>query len=433
MIAVLGRSIGIGAGAVAAAVLIPFYFPTVGTVMSENIGLTLGGCGFALMWLSLHGHDRCQSALFAFGAGLMGLGLAARAGAMFVLPLLILYAGWYFRGSNRFSFKALAWTASAIGFAFATNAALIALFGVHDVAGFSNFSYTLYGLVTGGHPWEYIHQNVPTLRSLPEAAQASEAYRLALAHLVAHPLDAVLGILRRYNDFIFNGRWFRIEGIGGLRFLFVVVALVGLFRAIRYHRAPSESFILVGTIGTLLSAPFIGDGGMRVHAATVAFSAALTGLGANTIAGWCRRPAPESRDGTGIAPVPIVIAGFVLFFMVSAVSLRGHIRPPIDSFACQENTLPVAFSTVPDAGINLLSTRDILKIKTRAWLGLTLPRGFDELQPPIRFGLVINLSDQRGAQMWITSPTGRQLPRRFNACGRQIGDIFHLNTVQALP
>lgn len=42
VIAVLGRSIGLGASAVAATVLVPFYFPTVGSVMSENIGLILG-------------------------------------------------------------------------------------------------------------------------------------------------------------------------------------------------------------------------------------------------------------------------------------------------------------------------------------------------------------------------------------------------------
>ncbi|MFT5539974.1 MAG: hypothetical protein ACI82H_001499 [Alphaproteobacteria bacterium] len=91
---------------------------------------------------------------------------------MFVLPLLILYAGWQFRSGNRFSFKATAWTCAAVVLAFGMNPAFIAFFGAHDGAGFSNFSYTLYGLVTGGHPWEYIYQNVPRLKSLPEAAQA---------------------------------------------------------------------------------------------------------------------------------------------------------------------------------------------------------------------------------------------------------------------
>jgi hypothetical protein len=433
VVAVLGRSIGVGASAVTAAILIPFYFPTVGTVMSENMGLTLGGCGFALMWLSIHETKRRQISLFAFGAGLMGLGLVTRAGAMFVLPALILYAGWQFRGANRFSIKATIWTGAAIGLAFATNAAVIALFGAPGGTGFSNFSYTLYGLVTGGHPWEYIYQNVPTLKSLPEMAQAQEAYRLALAHLAAHPLDAVQGVIRRYNDFIFNALWFRVEGIGALRFLFVTLALVGLFHVIRQRHAPAESFVLVGTIGTFLSVPFIGDGGMRVHAATVAFSAALAGLGANTIAGWFHCPALENRDGSGITPIPIILAVFILLPMTSATALRGQNQLPLNSMTCPGKAYPVALTILPDAGVDLLSDKDIRKIKTGLLRGVKPPQGFAQLKPPIRLGVAITLSRKKGKTLWIASTAGQPLPRRFQACALPVGDIYHLTEVRAFP
>lgn len=432
VIAVLGRTNGTGMAAGASAILVPFYFPSIGSFMSENIGLMLGSCGFALMWLALY--DDRRSTLFALGAGCMALGLNTRAGAMFVLPVLILYAGWKFRRTQRFSMSAASWTLVAIAAAFAINSGLLFLYGATKGGGFSNFSFTLYGLVSGRHEWTRIYQTMPDIRSLPEGEQAKEVYRLAMVHLADHPGDLLRGIIRRYNDFIFNARWYRLEGIGALRYGLMAIALVGLVHISRRMKSTPESFVLAGTIGTLLSAPFLGDGGMRVHAATVPFSAALIGFGIHAISGWLKRPAFKGNTGKELQSLPVVIILIAICLPLAIIpTLAPRTPAPATAHTCTGGGAFMALATIPDAGIDLISPKDLNLLGKGVLAHGTLPPDITNVTPPVRIGSALRLSGADLGFSWIASKSDSLLPARFTACTRKTGDILLLDDVRALP
>jgi hypothetical protein len=432
VIAAIGRNKGLGLAAGTGAVLIPFYFPTLGSVMSENVGLTLGLCGFALMWTAISGRDR--SKLFALGLGIMALGLAARAGAMFVLPVSVFFAGWQFRGESRFSLTAAGLSLLAVALAFSINWALLSLYGAEGGGGFSNFAFTLYGLVSGGHDWTWVYQQFPKLYALPEGEQAREVYHLALAHLAAHPVDLLSGILRRYNDFIFNARWYRIEGIGGLRYALTAIAVAGLVHIVR-RRDTHASFILAGTIGTLLSVPFLGDGGVRVHAATIAFSAVLLGYGMRFILSRFRPANPPDPDAAGTELLPVALAVILVMVPVAWAALSpvtADDHPAPDARSCAKGAY-MELATLPDAGIDITTSAQLDSVRSAVLPHGTLPEEMTTLQPPIRIGRATPLDGKIHTFKWIVSKPGVHLPTHFGACTRQRGKILYLDIVRARP
>ena len=98
-------------------ILFLFYRHHSGTVMSENLGVPMGVLGFALLW---RGTAQEKSVLFWLGLFVTALALNARAGAFFILPILILWSGWVFReAGRRFSLQVLIISAAVVVAAFA--------------------------------------------------------------------------------------------------------------------------------------------------------------------------------------------------------------------------------------------------------------------------------------------------------------------------
>jgi len=73
-------------------ILFLFYRHHSGTVMSENLGVPLGTLGFVLMW---RGTAQKKNTLFWLGLFVTTLALNARAGAFFILPLLLIWGVGY--------------------------------------------------------------------------------------------------------------------------------------------------------------------------------------------------------------------------------------------------------------------------------------------------------------------------------------------------
>lgn len=415
----VASKIGVWSGAVVAAVLVPFYLPSIGTVMSEHLGLTLGLCGFVVMWRALE--DDNGGILFAAGLGIMTLALMARAGAMFVLPLLIIYAGWRWRGTQRFSLRAALYALAAAGSGFAAAAAPAAIFGAQGGQVLSNFAFTLYGLVSGGYDWNRVYRDFPMLHSLSELDQAREAYRLALAHLAAHPFDTLRGILRRYNDFVFNARWFRLDGIGATRYLLAALGLLGLVHVMQHRRENTEGFILAGALGTFLSVPFVADGGVRVHAATFAFSALLLAFGVH----WCasrfgRLPARE-YTARNFPAAPAGIAAIACATLIAAPFYAGS-QKVLNRSACPPGSNGEVLATAADSFVVVQDVRTREAIATNKGRGVSLPDGFNALVPPARIDAAVSLTSPVKLPFLLLAPaSGPKLPRLFRACLVQDG------------
>ncbi len=414
LIVFIGRRLGAWAGAIAAAVLVPFYLPSIGTAMSEHLGLALGLSGFLLMWRAAE--ENGAAAMFAAGAGLMALGLMARAGAMFVLPALLVYAGWRYRGTARFSLRAAALALAAMAAAFSANVFAAEVFGSRGGQVMSNFSYTLYGLVSGGHDWKHVYRDFPALAAMSESAQAKEVYRLALAHLAQQPLDALRGILLRYNDFVFNARWFRLDGIGGLRYVLAALALAGMVHVLRHRRAASQGFVLAGAVGTLLSVPFVADGGVRVHAATFAFSVSLVIFGLHELAGRFRPVVPrETAGGGAVTGTAAVIAIAAVGALSAAPFLVAPSRSP-SSPTCPAGAEADILATVADGFVTVADGAARSAIEAARGRNVELPQGFSGLALPVRIGIGVSLVTPKKDAVFLAIAADGPLPPVFAAC-----------------
>ena len=83
------------AAAVTVTILLFFFYRRFGgTTLTENIGLALGSAGSALL---LMGAQKTDRKIVLFGIVLLSLGMNARAGALLVLPVVVLWGSWLFR------------------------------------------------------------------------------------------------------------------------------------------------------------------------------------------------------------------------------------------------------------------------------------------------------------------------------------------------
>jgi hypothetical protein len=277
------RTHGLGAALLVLGTLVVFQSLHIGSFLSEMLGLPLGALAFALLWTGLHDGRRWPVAV---GLTLLSLGLNARAGAFFVLPVLVVWLTWRERKHGaRAMAVTVGWSLIAVAAGFAPARVLTSLYGVPEGVAFGNLAPTLYGLAVGGKGWLQVYADHPAIKALPnEAAQFAEIYRLALAAFLAEPWRLPLGVLRAYNDYIFNTGWVNFFRNALVRAVAIALLLAGLVDAIRRRHEIGPSFLLVVTIGVLLSVPILADGGARVFAATIPTTAALIALGGAAIA-----------------------------------------------------------------------------------------------------------------------------------------------------
>jgi hypothetical protein len=306
----LWASHGLAAGLLMLTTLFAFYSPHLGALLSESLGLALGSTAFALLWYGIHNERRWA---IAFGLFALSLGLNARAGAFFVLPAIILWLGWRdAKIDKKVGLKTLVWTSAAAILGFLPGMLVSAAFGSEQGIPFGNFAPSMYGLVVGGKGWAQVYKDFPHISSLPESESFREMYRLAFAAAQENPLQVLKGVGRYYSDYLFDTRWHRFFENRVLRGLAIVFTLIGIAHCIRRRREPALAFLLVTTVGVLLSVPFLYDGAPRAYAATISVTAALIGIGFISVAARWRVPmasAPaDSRPPMLAVGVTLVIA-----------------------------------------------------------------------------------------------------------------------------
>ena len=308
------RTLGIPAGAVMLVCLFMFYRRYIGSTLTEHLGLTFGCVAFALIW---RGAVVTRMGLVFFGLFLLSLALNARAGTFLILPAIVLWAVWVFREPKGSALRAFGGAVAAVLLGFGVNSLVLHAVGIPGAA-YSNFSYTLYGLVFGGN-WTLALQQHPELATLAPVEQAHRVYAIAWEHIRTNPLSLLAGSVRAWTAFFLgrSGAWFSLilylspdwadlremllaDGVKALNFrrdLWVlldvsareiwIICLHGLLAAglivlWRNHRRPLPLLIIAAWAGILLSVPFVPPwdaDNMRAYAATIPFIIALPMLG----------------------------------------------------------------------------------------------------------------------------------------------------------
>lgn len=178
-----------------------FYRRFAGTTLTENIGLALGTCGGALL---LMGTQKTDRKIILFGIVLLSLGMNARAGALLILPVVVLWGSWFFRGKAKLSisFFALGFIAVTLGFLINWGTEKLVVdpeISASKTSMFANYSTTFYGLAVGGKGWGYIYNDHPELQEVTNKEEL--IYEYAFNSIRENPFLFVRGMTNSFLDF----------------------------------------------------------------------------------------------------------------------------------------------------------------------------------------------------------------------------------------
>jgi hypothetical protein len=247
-------------------------------VMTEQLGVILGILALPLL-LAM---SRRRSFAILLGAlFLLAVGFSARPGALLVLPMMNLFAGWVgWKGWIFARFRPFFRLMMAMGVAgmvmfvgLLTNSGLQTVVFRGTAVPYGNFAYTLNGLIQGRN-WEDSftrYQGNPSL--------VMEENKTLLKQ---HPELLVKGVFRAYVRAISIKFLYSFDSenrLAAVSWLLVIVALVALWRD--QTRRDEAVWISLFGIGILLSIPFAPpwDAGIRPYAVTIPFQAYLAALG----------------------------------------------------------------------------------------------------------------------------------------------------------
>ena len=264
-----------------------YYRHHSGTTMSESLGVPVSLLGVALLW---RGASTRKEWTTLFGVAMIALALNIRPGAMFVLPALLLWGGWMFRGQNRFSFKFFGFGAAAILFVFFVNSRMIAFVSNSSGVPFEYFAWAFYGLASGGKSWTYVFEANPQLALLKDTEVTPTIYKLAFDLILTNPSLIVKGAFFYWRMF-FSNTWYNayafVAGDNywvnlGARWGMYALNILGIYSWFKKRENAYASLALLTALGVLASVPFVPPTDayrVRLYAATIPFFVILPGLG----------------------------------------------------------------------------------------------------------------------------------------------------------
>lgn len=254
-----------------------FYYRLLGTTLSENLGLVFGSISFVLLWFAA---NEKNNRWFFAGVFFMALAQVTRSGAVFVLPALLIWGAFWLGTGVRSRLITFAVGVLAVMVAFLANRFLLELGGTASLSGFGNFSYTLYGLSVGEGGWSQIMKDHPEIIALAEPARSQGVYQLAFSNILQEPSRFFSALLRNVHFFTVKNGGLNILTGSKAWLLVQIPSLIGIAWCIRNIRIPRYALLLFVLAGVLVSSSIVAeDGGLRVFAATIPFSAAVAAVG----------------------------------------------------------------------------------------------------------------------------------------------------------
>jgi hypothetical protein len=357
------RNHGTAAGVLMLILQFLFYRWFLGKTSTETLGLSLGALSFALLW---RGAGERRINLCLLGLFLLTLALNARAGAFFILPAIIIWGTWSFRGTAQFSWRFLLGGTSVMLLGFLLNLIVLKTVGSPDGVGFSNFSHTLYGLIVGGD-WTQVTIDHPEVESLNEPELSQRIYALAFEALRANPLGLVHGSMRAWKLLLFNDYIFSFTHNPKVNFALQLLSLMGLVVCYQHRHEPKASLLIMATLGLLISVPFAppwDHAEMRAFAATIPFVLVLPALGLERIANTLNEQQIIKDTGYINDSRFLFILGIILgiFVFVAPITTKVFSRTPkFADISCQAGKETVYLRFSSGSFVNLVADNSLRK------------------------------------------------------------------------
>jgi hypothetical protein len=366
------RAKGPLAGAVTYWIVFLFARRFIGTTMTESLGLAFGALSLAFF---CRGVSRKLLAFILAGLFMLTVALNIRAGAFFVLPLLVVWAGWLFREKKQFAWKPAGLAMLAVIAGFGVNSLVLRLIGTSSGMAFGNFAESLYGLASGGERWSYVYTELEEARSMPEKERFELIYQKSFELIRQNPMGIVQGSLHQWS-LLFSDTWFSVyayvggenaEGNRYIHWALYALCVAALVQTVRKHNDPLYSFLLVAIIGIFLSVPFVPPGDahkMRAFAATIPLLALLPAVGfselVNMVPWKHSKDNPEdTSEGSGL----VFYSALLTTFMVLApfVVMKMAVKPVVTPAACPPGETAVNVHYAPGSSVRLIR-EDVLQL-----------------------------------------------------------------------
>jgi hypothetical protein len=332
-----------------------------GQTMSEVFGLSLCLLAGALLIRAAEARSVSQAILGVF---LFTLGEFARPGALFAVPLLVLWVAFLPAGRLRHKLIAFALATLAAVAAYLANSGAVLAVGGDPALANANFVQTLYGLSVGKE-WSSLGQDRPDL--LVESREAvAEIYRLSFQNIAENPGVFMKSMADNLFAYLTNAWYLPLFGSGLATIVVLPVAL--LVTAVAARRSPRAALVLAIAVGELAAGALLTrDANVRVWAASGAIAQAvplalLVVAIAQASISWFRTEEPVGQG----APAPslgwpvttVVAAGLAgILSLVPLVSAKLRLQSPESSQAslCDAGLRQVAFSPRASAWMTIQS------------------------------------------------------------------------------
>ncbi|MHC1783298.1 MAG: hypothetical protein AB9891_11205 [Anaerolineaceae bacterium] len=416
------------AGALSLTLVFFFYRRFSGSILTEMLGLPLALTGFTILFKSL---DEMKFGRFFLASYLLTLALNARAGAFFTLPMLLLWALWYYwKTENKKSGVSFGLTALAgILAGFLTNYVLFLIIAQPESQPFSNFSYTFYGLAVGGKGWTQVFSDHPEVRSLLENQRSGVVYSLGLKEIWNNPGRMVSGVSSTVGAFFqpsasgvfgFVGRlydWTDKTDEMIFRLLMMLLSLLSLAAAFWSKKKPVYSLMLFLTVGLLFSVPFAPPSDadhMRAYAASIPLIVSLPAIGLGLlIRRWMKPTELTSGDSSpqdGISAVTGILLAFLATVLPVAAFYLGS-KPVVPALDCPPGQVKVSIRLNPDSIVQILPDDDLprthlpnlrqssFEYNLKDFPEWRIAESFRNLTPPVAVYATTDVANEK--EVWI--------------------------------
>ena len=325
------RSLGAAPALMVVAFLYSFYHYFVGSTMTETTGFVAGTLAFAILCEAVRLRVRL---LFLVGLAALAFALSVRVGPLFLLPALILWSGYGYRGMRRYDFRMPVMAVCVVGAVFAANNALNARLAPTSGGSFANGPDSIYALVASGKAmlglkpadtllentrWLQIYRDFPELNDMPLDEKVARKFEIMYDQLLWFPHAIVVGAIPEWNNYFFSLQIMPFQSSYGNRIARTIVVLftvIGLIAVCRPKGSMLRWFGLVSNLGIFASVPFLIGGETRVFAATLGYTAMLPAFGVSVTAARIGKVfAPSSAGGAGHAVVLASVAGIALLLV----------------------------------------------------------------------------------------------------------------------
>lgn len=341
---------GMAGAVLAIAVAGDFLHEHLAAASTEPIGFFTGTAACAVL---LSAAVKRSGWLFALGLGTLALAFMVRAGALFMLPALLLWPA-FLTGSMA---RRLAYTGCAF-------ACVLAAFVTHSFAtahftpnspGFVNAPKSWYAIIAMGDEalgrrpagsvreearWVQIFDDHPGLRDAPIKEQGRRFVQIVIEAAQQRPLSVVAGAALEYKDQILRAGLFRFIDNKIVRAFAFALFLTGLaFSVWNARRDPLAALLALAGLGLLTSIPFLHGGENRVHIATAGILAGTVGYAVRQLAALVSRrilrataalrgPATDTVRRWDFAPLSIPVLVLVICLYVGLSTPR---ESPLDT------------------------------------------------------------------------------------------------------